>query len=155
MEYRYSLRGNIDIANAPQLRSDLQRATSSDGVHLLVDCTHLIFIDSTGIAVLLEAHAALEADGRHMLLLNVNGSPRRALDALGLTDLFRYDRLGAFPSAEVKHAASIVSVQTSCPIEEALAYMCERADELGSSLSDLATAVIDGSMRFDRPDKTA
>src|SRR3954451_14381075 len=92
MEYRYSLNGEIDIPNAPQLRADLKRAVDTEGAHLLVDCTHLSFIDSTGSAVLLEANAAIEADGRHMLILNVDGAPRLAFEALGLTDLFRYDR---------------------------------------------------------------
>ena len=92
MEYRHSLNGEIDVATAPQLRSDLKRALDAEGANLLVDCTHLTFIDSSGIAVLLEANAALEAEGRHMLLLNVDGAPRLAFETLGLTDLFRYDR---------------------------------------------------------------
>jgi anti-anti-sigma factor len=92
MEYRYSLHGEVDLATAPQLRSDLERALDAEGAHLLVDCTGLRFIDSAGIAVLLATNAKLEAAGRHMLILNVEGGPRLAFEALGLTDLFRYDR---------------------------------------------------------------
>src|SRR5436190_10798943 len=91
-EYRYCLDGEIDLASAPGLRADLKRALDKAGVSLLIDCSRLTFIDSTGVAVLLEANAALEADGRHMLLLNVHGSPCRVFEALGLTDLFRYER---------------------------------------------------------------
>src|SRR5437868_8038331 len=91
MEYRYSLHGEIDIGNAEQLRSDLKRALDT-GAHLLVDCTGLRYIDSTGVAMLLEAHAKLEAQGRHMLILNVQDGPRLVFEALGLTDLFRYER---------------------------------------------------------------
>ena len=91
-EYRFALRGEIDLAVAPQLRDDLTRAIAHEGAHLLVDCEHLTFIDSTGIAVLLEANQKLEAAGRHMLLVNVGGEPRRAFEMLGLTDLMRYDR---------------------------------------------------------------
>jgi anti-sigma B factor antagonist len=90
-EYRYCLRGDIDIDNASQLRADLKLALAH-GKHLLIDCTALRFIDSSGIAVLLEAHAQLEADGRHMLIQNVKKGPRLALEALGLTDLLRYER---------------------------------------------------------------
>src|SRR3954452_20656143 len=90
-EYRYCLRGDIDIETAPQLRADLKRALAR-GTHLLIDCRGLRFIDSTGIAVLLEAHAELEADGRYMLIQNVHRGPRLVLEALGLADLLRYER---------------------------------------------------------------
>ena len=91
-EYRYFLRGEVDLAVAPEIREELQRAIEQDGAHLLVDCTHLTFIDSTGIGVLLDVNAVLEQEGRHMLLVNVPRGPRRVLETLGLTDLTRYDR---------------------------------------------------------------
>jgi anti-sigma B factor antagonist len=88
-EYRYLLSGEIDIDNASHLRADLARAIETDGTHLLVDCSQLTFIDSTGVAVLLEANSKLEANGRHMLLVNVTGGPRLVFEALGLTNLLR------------------------------------------------------------------
>jgi anti-anti-sigma factor len=94
-EYRYCLHGEIDLADAQQLRSDLQQAINTEHAHLLIDCTSLTFIDSTGIAVLLEANQKLEADGRHMLIVNVQPGPRRVFDLLGLTDLLRYERESA------------------------------------------------------------
>jgi|SRR3954469_25197866 len=93
-EYRYNLRGDVDLATAPQVRADLAAAIAQDGAHLLVDCTHLTFIDSTGIGVLLEANKQLEEDGRHMLLVNVGRAPRRVFELLGLTDILTYDRDG-------------------------------------------------------------
>jgi len=95
-EYRYCLHGEIDLDSAPQLRADLKRALDKDGASLLIDCSGLTYIDSIGVAVILETNARLEADGRHMLLLNVHGGPRVIFDALGLTDLFRYERDSAF-----------------------------------------------------------
>jgi anti-sigma B factor antagonist len=93
-EYHYNLRGDIDLANAPQLRADLSEAIAQDGAHLLVDCTHLTFIDSMGITVLLEANRKLESDGRHMLIVNVPERTQRVFEMLGLSDLLRYDRDG-------------------------------------------------------------
>jgi hypothetical protein len=58
-------------------------------------------------------------------------------------------------SAEVKEAAGIVSLQTGCRIEEALAKMWQRADAAGASLDDIANAVLHHSLRFDRQDKSA
>jgi anti-anti-sigma factor len=161
---RYCLRGVVDLANAAEIRADLSRMISSSDAHLLVDCTQLTFIDSTGIAVLLEANQRLEAAGRHMLVFNVQDGPRRTFDGLGLADLLRYDRKQVeaetdrpsdVHSAEVKEAAGIVSRQTGCRIEEALAMMWERADDAGASLDDIANAVLHHSLRFDRQDKSA
>jgi anti-sigma B factor antagonist len=96
-EYRYNLRGEVDLASAPQLREDLMGIVArDDGTDLLIDGRNLSFIDSTGIAVLLEANRHLESGGRRMLIANVEGAPRRAFELLGLTDLMRYDRDGDF-----------------------------------------------------------
>jgi anti-anti-sigma factor len=92
-EYRIHAYGEIDTATAPQLREDLQLAIRLHFSHVLVDCAGLTFIDSAGIAVLLEAHRALEAQGRHMLVTNVGRTPERVFEVLGLTDLLHYDRM--------------------------------------------------------------
>ena len=91
-EHRLSLTGEIDRSTASVLRSKLARLINGRNDHLLLDCAELTFIDSTGVAVLLEANQKLEVDGRHMLILNVQAGPRRVFESLGLTDLLRFDR---------------------------------------------------------------
>ena len=92
MEQRYLLRGEVDLATAPQLRADLDRVVNANRADLTIDCANLSFIDSTGIAVILEARERLENQGRHLRMLNLQSGPRRVLEVLGLTDLFRYHR---------------------------------------------------------------
>ena len=91
-ELRYSLRGDVDIVTAPHVRADLHALIARDGAHLLIDCAQLNFIGATGVAVLLEANRDLEADGRHVRIVNVPEGPRRIFEVLALTDLLRYDR---------------------------------------------------------------
>jgi len=91
-ETRYFLGGEIDLASAPRLRADLTHLVDAAGGHLLIDCSELTFIDSCGVAALLEANAKLERSGRHMLLANIQSGPRRVFEALGLDDLCRYER---------------------------------------------------------------
>src|SRR4051812_15428596 len=91
-ERRIALPDEVDLDCAPDLRDELSLLIAKDRSHLLVDCTQLKFIDSTGVAVLLEANAKLEAQGRHMLIVNVHGGPRKVFEALGLSDLLRYER---------------------------------------------------------------
>ena len=91
-EERYYIRRELDLATAAQVRADLQLVVAGSDAHLLIDCTHLTFIDSTGIALLLETHRDLEERDRYMLVANVPQRCRRVFDVLGLTDLLRYDR---------------------------------------------------------------
>jgi anti-anti-sigma factor len=91
-EQRFCLRGEVDIDTAPRVRADLQALMAHDSAHLLIGCSGRTFIDSTGVAMLLEANRDVEAGGRHMLIVNVPEGSRRVFDVLGLTDLFRYDR---------------------------------------------------------------
>jgi anti-sigma B factor antagonist len=90
-EIRYSLRGEIDVATAPQVRQALLSLVGRDGTDLVIDATHLNFIDSTGVAVLLEANDRLEAEGRRLCIVNASRGPRRVLEGLGLSDLLQTD----------------------------------------------------------------
>src|SRR4029079_6254012 len=47
-ERRLTLRGEIDLNNAPQLRANLRREVAEHDADLLVDCGQLTFIDSHG-----------------------------------------------------------------------------------------------------------
>ena len=94
-EIRHTVSGEIDLSTAPLLRSDLARLISANDGDVFVDCAQLTFIDSTGVAVLLEANQKLEADGRHLVILNVQRGPRLVFESLGLSDLLRFERESA------------------------------------------------------------
>ena len=94
-EIRHTVSGEIDLSTAPLLRSDLARLISANDGDVFVDCAQLTFIDSTGVAVLLEANQKLEADGRHLVILNVQRGPRVVFESLGLSDLLRFERESA------------------------------------------------------------
>jgi anti-sigma B factor antagonist len=91
-EYRYYLRGDLDLESAGEVRTGLRAIIDGTDSHVLVDCSRLSFVDSTGIAVLLEAHRDLRAQDREMLVANVPNRCRKVFAILGLDDLLRYDR---------------------------------------------------------------
>ena len=91
-ELRYSLRGDVDQSVAVKVRNDLHVIVSASDAHLLIDCTQLTYIDSLGIAILLEANRDLEVQGRHMLIANVPLPQRSLFQGLGISDLLRCDR---------------------------------------------------------------
>ena len=87
MDFRISLRGEIDLASVPELLAGLQRAVSDGDSNLRIDCTNLQFIDSTGVHVLLEAERALAEQDRHLTIVNLGPGPRRLFETLGLSAL--------------------------------------------------------------------
>jgi len=92
---RYNLRGEIDLATAPSFRADFELLLAASSADVVVDCAGLTFIDSSGIAVLLEARDALAAQGRRFSLEHVSSTPLRSLQLLGLTDLLLRDEMTA------------------------------------------------------------
>jgi anti-sigma B factor antagonist len=88
-ERRFFLRGDIDIAAAPKLRADLDDAVAPDGADLLVDCTELTFIDSSGLSVLLTVLRELQASGHGLRIGHVRDAIARVIQVAALTGTFR------------------------------------------------------------------
>jgi anti-sigma B factor antagonist len=58
------LRGELDLASADVLETELGDALGDGGSRVVVDLRELIFIDSTGIAILVAAIRRDEGDGK-------------------------------------------------------------------------------------------
>jgi anti-anti-sigma factor len=83
----FTLCGEYDVANADDLAADLLRFARSSGVGpVTVDCGHLRFIDSSGIAALLRVRDTLARDRRALRLVSVPPTARRVIEILGLHD---------------------------------------------------------------------
>ncbi len=91
-ERRFLLRGEIDIAAAPKLRADLDDAVASDDADLVVDCTDLTFIDSSGLSVLLAVVRELQASGRGLRVVNASNAVVRVIQVAGVTETLRVDQ---------------------------------------------------------------
>jgi len=86
-DYRLPLRGEVDLATARALLRELQRAIESSRANVVVDCTDVTFIDSTGMYVLLHARRALERQGRKMQIVNAGDKQQRAFEVIGQSDV--------------------------------------------------------------------
>ena len=97
-----ALIGELDMADAPELRGKL-RATVEDPSRpvFIVDLTDLEFIDSSGIAALLEAANALkERDGSELI---VAGSGRQVERLFAITQIDRVLRLVKSRDEALRH----------------------------------------------------
>jgi anti-anti-sigma factor len=84
----FQLRGEVDVATAAEVLDALTAYAATSEGDIVCDCTELELLDSSGIAGLVAMQHTLEGLGRTLRLVNVNGSPRQALEILSLLDLF-------------------------------------------------------------------
>jgi anti-sigma B factor antagonist len=78
------VRGELDLAVAPELKKAIERAAECDQV--LISLEECEFLDSTGIAVIVGAYHERESGGRRLALCAPDGQVRRILDLTGLSN---------------------------------------------------------------------
>jgi anti-sigma B factor antagonist len=80
------LSGEIDAHSVTVLRRHLDPLPGSSG-DVVIDLSGVVFVDSSGLRVLVEAHQRAESDARRLVL---SGSTRRVLRLLEITGLMDY-----------------------------------------------------------------
>jgi len=91
----FALGGSLDIATSPSLRAALLEAANGDKHEIIVDLTHLEFLDSTGLGALIGAHKRASENHGSVRLVAQEGQILRLLRITGLLDVF-----GVYPSVE-------------------------------------------------------
>jgi anti-sigma B factor antagonist len=82
-----ALAGELDVYNAPQLRTALLAECAAAPDKLVVDLAEVEFIDSTALGVLIEARRKLGRDDA-FVLASPGAETRRALQISGLDQHF-------------------------------------------------------------------
>lgn len=88
------IKGEIDLASAPTLRSALVRLRQRGNRHFVLDVSGVTHIDSAGLGVLLSFYRTLDSGGA----IAIAAPPQNVLKLLQITGLDR--RFPAFPSVE-------------------------------------------------------
>jgi anti-sigma B factor antagonist len=76
--------GELDLANAAELQRELERVEASDVESIVLDLSGLTFMDSTGVQLLLSAHARSRADADRLVLLRGPVAVQRVLKLSGV-----------------------------------------------------------------------
>jgi anti-sigma B factor antagonist len=92
--------GGIDSTNAEEVVAELTRLVESGIRKLVVDCTGLGYISSTGVGVLVRLHKTLGSVGGQAKVASVRGPVFRLLELTKLAELFEI-----YPSVEDALAA--------------------------------------------------
>lgn len=82
------LLGELDMATADRLRDELARLSADGAVLVTIDLSDLVFIDSTGLSVLISGLKRLRQQGGDMALRSPTPGTRKVLEITGLTEVF-------------------------------------------------------------------
>jgi anti-anti-sigma factor len=85
------LAGDLDLGSADGLGERVRELAALTPGDVILDLEEIVFLGSTGISALVRAHQEIAADGRRLVLRNVNGSARRVLELTGLIDQLNLD----------------------------------------------------------------
>jgi anti-sigma B factor antagonist len=80
-----TVRGEVDMATAPQLRDTLLELVDAGANRIVLDCRGLDFLDSSGIGVLIAVRKRLGDDGS-LTLEAPQAHVRKVLELTGVTE---------------------------------------------------------------------
>ncbi len=92
-----TLVGELDVESATELTTVLAELAESGPAEVVVDCSHLDFIDSSGLAVLITAQERLRMRARNLSVRSPNPVVARVFAVTNLSEYF-----GVEPSATVE-----------------------------------------------------
>jgi len=95
------LEGEIDLHRSPDVRRDLQAAMAGKPAKVMVDLSKVTYIDSSGLAALLEGMQGVEFYGGKFYLVAVQEIVRPIFETSKLNEVFRM-----VPSVDAAEAAS-------------------------------------------------
>ncbi len=78
------LYGELDLAGAPLLATEIERAESSGLDALVLDLSHLDFLDSAGLRVILAAHERAREEGRGFAITQGPPQVQKLLEIAGV-----------------------------------------------------------------------
>ncbi|HZP27915.1 MAG TPA: STAS domain-containing protein [Acidimicrobiia bacterium] len=88
-EWRLRVVGEVDVASSPTLRARISEMIDDGADRIVLDLSQMTFIDSSGLGVLVGALKRVrELDRKDLVLLGLQGPPRRVFEITGLTELF-------------------------------------------------------------------
>lgn len=85
------LSGEMDTAAAVEVETALQPLFDSKGKDIVLDCTELEYIASSGLRILLNLLKKVKAGGGRVIMKNVNEVIRDVLELTGFISIFEFE----------------------------------------------------------------
>ena len=85
---RIAVRGEVDLYSSPQLRTALLDAVPAAGSGVEVDLSGVDYIDSSGVATLVEGLKSARENNKKFILVEPSASVRQVLELARLDSIF-------------------------------------------------------------------
>ncbi|MBQ9418471.1 MAG: STAS domain-containing protein [Bacteroidales bacterium] len=85
-----TLEGRLDTAAAPQTEKDLAPLMAAAGKNVVLDCTKLEYISSSGLRIFLALLKAVKPAGGHVFIEGMSDDIRSVFAMTGFTQLFEF-----------------------------------------------------------------
>jgi len=85
------LEGELDTAAAPEFEAAMQPLYDCQGREIIIDCTGLEYIASSGLRILLNILKKARAAGSRVVLRGVNEIIRDVFELTGFINLFEFE----------------------------------------------------------------
>ena len=86
-----TLIGELDTAAAAETEKALMPLLNSEGKEIIIDCSGLEYIASSGLRLLLGILKKAQDVGSHVVLKNVNDVVKDVLDLTGFVSIFDFE----------------------------------------------------------------
>lgn len=83
-----SVGGEVDIYDAPEMKSQLHKCIDQTPADLILDCAQLSYIDSTGMGVLISVLKHIKDIGKQMRIIHLSPYIYKIFSITGLQNVF-------------------------------------------------------------------
>ncbi len=90
-KYVATLEGEMDTAAALEVEETLKPLYTSDGKDVIIDCTRLEYIASSGLRILISILKGAKSTGSHVVMRGVNDDIKNVFNLTGFTSIFEFE----------------------------------------------------------------
>lgn len=89
-KYVATLKGELNTAAAVEVEEVLKPLYKSDGRDVIIDCTELEYIASSGLRILISILKGAKTNGNKVILKNLNDDIKNVFKLTGFINLFEF-----------------------------------------------------------------
>ena len=90
-KYLVTLEGELDTAAAAEVEKKLQPLYNTDGLDVVIDCSGLEYIASSGLRILISILKGAKASGSKVVLKNMNEDIKSVFKLTGFINIFEVE----------------------------------------------------------------
>ncbi|MBQ9547404.1 MAG: STAS domain-containing protein [Bacteroidales bacterium] len=90
-KYLVTLDGELDTASAAEVGETLQPLYNTNGLDVVIDCTKLEYIASSGLRILISILKGAKAGGSKVTIKNMNEDIQSVFKLTGFINIFEFE----------------------------------------------------------------